>query len=370
MTPKNVDSLMEQFLKWMRSVDGGHKTARDGKQKVRQIVAVLKMASPDDNINALFNHKTVRDLWLTPYSGRDDIEPGTVKNYCGTLKLFFKFLMCEKPKEVVFSQEEAQSMIATTSNWQASFKGKAQIQHFRKQLKDLKKKLAPKDILAFDKSDYAVKTRGTIRRRKNAASPPSAREFTTARDFIITSLILGNAIRPGVIHGITLREFKDGGGGNGDHIVYVMDHKTKKTSGPRAVVFPSELYDLTIIYIHRIRNLLSDMGHKNDDKVFTSLTGNRMSSSLVNGQWTACFEKATGWCIPTNATIVRKSFVSYAHKNHGDTETKRNLANMMCHSEKTAASSYFLEDKAENVAKTFNFMKKAFKSSATITKRY
>ena len=40
---------------------------------------------------------------------------------------------------------------------------------------------------------------------------------------------------------------------------------------------------------------------------------------------------------------------------------KKDLSNMLCHSEKTAERSYFLEEKTKNVAKTFTEMKETMR---------
>ena len=82
------------------------------------------------------------------------------------------------------------------------------------------------------------------------------------------------------------------------------------------------------------------------DPVFVSWAGHPMPSDLVGDQFASFFQHATTCNLvkrqgrKLTATLVRKSFVS---KVHGEMpESKKDLANMMCHSEATASRSYFL----------------------------
>lgn len=51
-----------------------------------------------------------------------------------------------------------------------------------------------------------------------------------------------------------------------------------------------------------------------------------------------------------SATLVRKSAVSKVHECEPD--LKRDLANLMCHSEATAQKTYFLQEKTKKAGKT------------------
>jgi len=142
---------------------------------------------------------------------------------------------------------------------------------------------------------------------------------------------------------MTIEEFQDAVEDNGLYIVHVKEHKTA-TPGPRPVTFEKETYQLTKLFVKYIRNMLSGVGKHRNDKVFVSLSGKRMSSSLINDQWSAFFEKASGVVFRSKkrkvtATLVRKTFVSKGHTYHP--ESKRDLANTMCLSEKVANDTFF-----------------------------
>ena len=106
-----------------------------------------------------------------------------------------------------------------------------------------------------------------------------------------------------------------------------------------------------------IRNLLPGTGVSLSDPVFVSLAGWAMSSSLIGDQFASFFQRATVCNLveqqsrKITATLVRKSFVSKVHTE--TPEIKKDLANLMCHSEETASRSYFLQEKTKNVSKTY-----------------
>ena len=98
-----------------------------------------------------------------------------------------------------------------------------------------------------------------------------------------------------------------------------------------------------------IRNLLPGTGVSLSDPVFVSLAGWAMSSSLIGDQFASFFQRATVCNLveqqsrKITATLVRKSFVSKVHTE--TPEIKKDLTNLMCHSEETASRSYFCKKK-------------------------
>ena len=156
---------------------------------------------------------------------------------------------------------------------------------------------------------------------------------------------------------MTLKKFKNATISNeGVHMVSVKEHKTSSTSGHRVICFSKNLYKECLTYVE-MRNLLPDIGISPSDPVFVSWAGRSMSSSLIGDQFASFFQRATACNLverqsrKITATLVRKSFVSKVHTEIP--ELKKDLANVMCHSEETASRSYFLQEKAKNVSKTF-----------------
>ena len=112
-------------------------------------------------------------------------------------------------------------------------------------------------------------------------NPPMLKIHVYARGYIITSLILSNASRPGSIRNMTLSQFRAANiDKNGLCIVFVTNHKTAATSGPAVIVFTPELYHKCRIFVQKIRNHLAGVMISGESVVFLSWNGNKMSSAL------------------------------------------------------------------------------------------
>ena len=319
------------------------------------VVAIVKTISPTKfDINAIFNHCLVRNEWLSKI---DKIrQPGTIRNYLNSLKQFYEFILCDKPDGV--DTEDCHAMMARVSNWSSSYKDRVKKRKFEKQVEDIGKLLAPEELQEFDSSEVVHESQLAIKKALHTTVPPVAKTYILTRDYIISTLILSNASRPGAIRNMKLSQFRSATiDENGLYIVLVTDHKTAATSGPTAIVFTSQLYHECRIFIQKIRNMLVGVTKSGESCVFLSWNGNTMSSALIGDQFSSFFQKATTCNLEERrkrkmtTTLVRKSFVS---KVHGEKpELKKDLSNMMCHSENTARASYFLEEKKKNVSKTF-----------------
>ena len=366
MTPRSADVIMQNFKDWLMSVDGRHKNERSAQQCSRQVLHILKYISPGEfRIDALFDRISLRTDWLGIF---DKIrQAGTVRTYLNSMKRFFEYVLCDKPKDVPIAPEESHRMITCVTNWSSTYKKQVNIRKFEKQADDLAKLLTEEELHAFDNSELVDECRATLKKLRLTNKPPLLQAFTSCRDYIVASLILSNASRPGAIRNMTLKEFeRHKVSDDGVVLVSVKDHKTASTSGHRMVLFTKALYDECHQFV-AVRNMLHGIGTSSSDPVFVSWAGRPMSSALVGDQFASFFQRATTCNLverqgrKLTATLVRKSFVS---KVHGEMpELKKDLANMMCHSEATASRSYFLEEKAKNVLRTFGKMQESMRSS-------
>lgn len=367
LSPGWFDKIITKFVDWLRSVDGGHKKERSAKQRASQVASILKRISPDEFLlSELFNRQLIRDSWLTVV---DLIyEPGTIRTYLNSLRQFYDYLLCDKPSSCSATTQEICSMISITKNWSSGYKKKVKIRKFQKQLDDLPDLLKPEELHEYDHSNLVEESRLLIKKLSLKGRPPLLQQFTSCRDYILTSLILSNATRPGALQNMTLKEFENASlASTGSYTVYVMDHKTIATSGPAVIVFTKFLHGECAMYIKHIRNQLPGISTLPDDPLFISWTGRKMSSSLLGDQFSAYFKRATKTDLEQRAvrkltsTLVRKAFVSKVHSEKQ--EHKKDLANMMNHGPETAARSYFLESKSRNVAHTFKIMQQTMRST-------
>ena len=92
-----------------------------------------------------------------------------------------------------------------------------------------------------------------------------------------------------------------------------------------------------------------------EDNVFPYVTGQ------INSFW----GKAVGHTEDRpriSATMIRKTAVTKTHEVR--LEIKKDLTNLMCHSEVTARKTYFLQEKAKNVSETSRVLHNLLKSDA------
>lgn len=354
MTPKKVDSLIGKFESWMMSVDGCHTNNRSAGQRSRQVLLILKAISPDEfNVNLLFDRTSLRKDWLNSFT--INRKPGNARTYLNS--------------QIAKSTEDCHKICTIIQNWSASFKDKVNVRKFEKQVDDLNKLLSPEELLQFDNSDLLQECQSLLKFHKASPKLPLLKTFTSCRDFILTSLTLSNATRPGALQNMTLGEFHHAKLEDNVCMVYVMKHKTASTSGPVVLAFSTSLYNDCRVYIDKIRNKIPGVGVEPSDLVFISWSGRQMTSSMIGDQFNAFFQRATTKNLlernkrKLTATLVRKSFVSTVHSSVPG--LKRDLSNMMCHSEDTAAKSYFLQEKTKNVAQTFKRMHSAMRSSSS-----
>jgi len=74
---------------------------------------------------------------------------------------------------------------------------------------------------------------------------------------------------------------------------------------------------------------------------------------MVTAQLNSFWNKAVGKTEARNrfnATLVRKSCVTKVHNSNPN--LKNNLANLVCHSVKTASKTYYLQEKSKNASET------------------
>ena len=284
---------------------------------------------------------------------------GTVRVYLGTLVLFYEFVLCDKALDSSM-QNQCSPMIATVKNWSGSYKNKVRTRKYEKQVEDLANLLTKEDYQQFFNSKLVEEARALLNAAKVSQKYPGTKQFTICRDYIISTLILRNGSRPGAIRNMTLAEFKAGiSSEHGNWQVSVKDHKTKY-KGPAVLTFTNLEYDECAVYISRLRNGLPGIDESSSSPVFVSWYGKKMSSSLLGDQFASFFQRATEHNLIARrnrnitATLVRKTFVSKVHSEKPG--LKRDLANMLCHSEETAAREYFLQEKMKNVANTYEEM--------------
>ena len=354
ITPCKNYELIDNFKAWLQSVDGREKSERCAAQNSRQVLSIINAIQSENSIftfENIFNRQLVRDKWLTPL---DKLRrPGTIKSYLCSLKMFFKYLLCDRPTQIEFSDSACITIITIIENWLSSYRKKISIRKWRKQMEDLQKLIMPDELNKFDSSDVVVGSIKIINCSASSKDAVSFKNFTQSRDYLLTSLILNNGSRAGAIANMTLREFNMAIVESQGYVVSVLQHKTVSSAGPADLALTDDLYRLLNLYVHKIRNKLSGIDVRDTSKVFVSWTGKSMSSSMICDQLNSFWKEAVGKSVfrdRLTSTLVRKSCVSTVHEVCPSLKT--DLASLMKHSEKQASETYKLRNNIKVAALT------------------
>ncbi|XP_066925272.1 uncharacterized protein [Clytia hemisphaerica] len=344
-------SVFDEFKSWLQSPDGGGKKKRQAEQHASQTIVILKGSSEGSfEYKFLFDRKAIRDKWLNNFD--NNRAAGTVKSYLYSLRFFYKYIETDHPKSLVQFEHRCTEMKNIMDSWISHYRKKQKERQWVNELKQLEEMITAADLKAFDASSQVLESKAILKsaiRRENV----SMKAFVSARDYLLTSMCLDNASRTGALANMTLQEFKNGKIQDDTYIVNVVDHKTLDTSGPANIVLELNLYKESKYYLKYFRNSLEDIERKKTSPFFVSWNGNKMSSSMVTGQIKSYWGKSVGHTEkkPTfHGTKVRKYAVTKTYEEKP--EMKKDLAMLMLHTEKTAAKSYFLQEKNKNAAVT------------------
>lgn len=355
--PKEQD-VCKQFEKWLQTADGGRKDELNAFQCSRRIEMVVQYIDPENpSLKNLLDKQTLRDCWLTKFEKEG--QPGTVKSYLGALKQFYSFLQCESPRNINASEKTLGSLIAQMIQWSKSYHKLVKDRFWEKRMEDMAKLRKPEDIQKYSSSEVArtaVSILGQYQ-DKPQGTMSSQTEYTTVRDYLITSICIVNGSRSGALANMTVREFNNAQSLDNNFVIKVKKHKTFSTHGSVNLILTPTLHNWMKIYISKFRFPVANMTCKDGEPVFLTWSNRRMDSShignQINSSWGKVFGKegAVG-----GATAFRKAAVSVVHRD--DKGGREDMAGLMVHNKATADRYYLLEEKAAAAVKTSNYLSK------------
>ena len=362
---KRTEETLDQFFKWLTGIDGGRRQEKTAKQYVSQVRNIVKKVDPEyHRVSSLVSTRLVRDNWLDPLE--KSRRPGTCKSYLGSLFKFFRFVMVEKPSGMKVKFDAVRAAKEQVHEWMSSYNKPIARRMWEKKAEDIDRLITPEQIRAFDVSEPARTVVKLI--EKYSATPdenshPSQSEYTIVRDFFLTTLCINNAARAGPLANLTIGEYRNARQEGEQYVARVLNHKTLESHGPASLVISTNLYTWLAIFIRKMRYSLQGVSSTAEDRVFVSWTGKAMTSSMVSAQINSFWSKALGKDAERmSATLIRKTAVSAVHERKGS--MKKNLANLMTHSEKTADKYYNIQQKGKNDAKTVEQLRTVLRSNS------
>ena len=245
MTPRKNSSIFEDFRHWLVTPDGKRKPLRQSKQHERQVQAILQECTEGSfELKKLFDRKLLRNKSLNHFELHR--KAGTVKSYLHSLRLFYKFIICEEVEKDCVT--EYPSMIVVMENWLTVYRRKSKKDRWQKDLDDFNSLLESKDFIALGNSKLVTYCKKVLIDLKSSDQTPTFKQFTSVRDYLMIYLCIDNASRTGTVANMTCREFLKARFKNNTYQVAVFNHKTVGTSGPENIVFSPILHREACIY--------------------------------------------------------------------------------------------------------------------------
>ena len=196
-------------------------------------------------LKKLFDRKVLRNKWLNHFELRR--KAGTVKSYLHSLRLFYKFIICEEVEKDYVT--ECPRMIVVMENWLTVYRRKSEKDRWQKDLDDFNSLLESKDFIVLGNSKLVTYCKKVLIDLKSSDQTLTFKQFTSVRDYLMIYLCIDNASRTGTVANMTCREFLKARFKNNTYQVAVFNHKTVGTSGPANIVFSPILHREACIYL-------------------------------------------------------------------------------------------------------------------------
>ena len=371
----DMDTLTEEFLAdfygWLIDVDGGYRSTKMAQQYRSQVQSVIRRLKLDETVTKTANPKPpAMDLLMLP--GKDGVkllktwlsyavdkyQPGTVRSYLMSLRLFYKFLTQERKSDLPdVSLDTLNARRDYMMSWSAAQKKKVLRRKLEKHDEDFRKLLSSEKLRQVCHGNQhvnaikklavtSVETEGG----ENASRMLSDKSHCKVRDWLMTRLLIENS-GSGVAANMTVNEFKEAvyylgtEEDNARYRVDVKEHKIAGVYGAANVWIYDDLYILMDMYLRTVRSqfVTSD---SHTEVVFVSSNGLPLTSSQVSTcVWRTFQREGVQFKGKVSATIIRKSLATGMHVHMP--QERDHLAALSQHKKQTQEKYYRVLDKVK-----------------------
>ena len=284
-------------------------------------------------------------------------QPGTVRSYLMSLRLFYKFLSQERKSDLPdVSVETLNARRDYMTSWSAAQKKKVLKRKLEIRDEDFRKLLSSEklhQVCHGNQHVNAVKqlavTSEETQGGESASRMLSDKSHCEVRDWLMTRLLIDNSGRSGVAVNITVNEFNEAvfyPGTEEDNARYRVDVKEHKTAGIYGVAnvwIYDVLYLLIEMYMRTVRKqfVASD---SQVEKVFVSSNGLPLTSSQVSTcVWRTFQREGVELRGKISATTIWKSLATGMHVHMP--QERDHLAALAQHKTDTQEKYYRVHDK-------------------------
>ena len=365
--------ILTEFYEWLIDVDGGYRSEKMARQYKSQVRSVVRRLEQEETVaKEAPNSKPSVYLLVRPEKegvnllkkwlscAVEKYQPGTVRSYLMSLRLFYKFLTQERKSEMTdVSVDTLNARRDLMTSWSAAQKKKVLKRKLQKYDEDFNKLISSEQFYKVCHGEQrinAIKKLATSSQETNKGSDirriVNDKTHCEVRDWLITRLLIDNSGRSGVASGMKVSEFKAAlfyPGTEEDlarYRILVSDHKTAGVYGAAVVWVYDDLYNLMDMYLRTVRSQFVATAATEVEQYFISSYGMPLTSSQVSTSiWRAFQREGIFTEGRICATTIRKSLATgmHVHMPH----EKDHLAALAQHKTQTQARYYRVHDKVK-----------------------
>lgn len=366
-----TSTLLDEFYEYLIDVDGVYrsvKVAQQYKSQVQSIICTYKMKLTESDLKK-YEHEDLPSFHLLLIPGMTGVkflrswlsyvvvkyQPGTVRSYLMSLRLFYKFLSQEEVPLPNVTEDLLNARRDLMTSWSSAQKKKVLKRKLEKHDEDYRKLLSSENLhkvchgsLHVNAVKQLAATSTETNRGNITEKIISDKSHCEVRDWLMTCILIDNSGRSGVVANMTTGEFREAVFSNGKdddparYRVDVKDHKTAGVYGAAVVWIYDNLYVLIDMYVRAFRSQL--IPTDSEVQVFISSNGLSLTSSQVSYSEFRTFQRE-GVQVKGRicATTIRKSLATGMHTHMPG--QKDHLAALAQHKPQTQANYYRVHDK-------------------------
>ena len=198
--------------------------------------------------------------WAAPRLQTAKLSHGTVRNYILSLECFCQFLTTRRIAEKVneFTIQRVQDLQTHLPKGRKTVHRHGAVENTERFVKESEEALTPDDVKSLENSEHARQVVKNIVEIADG-NQVSKRQFTEIRDYLLTTLILHNGTRMGIVENCTVKQFQSAKKDTeGNYVVLVTNHKITRTFGPVRLTFTPSLYSYTAMYVQEMLPILAN----------------------------------------------------------------------------------------------------------------
>lgn len=358
-TVKNT--IIENYKVWLESIDSGGLTKATATRCLTFFQSLyeeedfgsLKRILDENKIRIYFEGKIHKNVW----------ERSSAGTYLYNMVTFYRYLTFSTFKTLyrnnknIFSmsyediKDQSTELKEKAKAWAKAFVNENNPDKEEKYINDMQNLLTKEDRKKIKYGSVAKEVEALMD-RKNLQEEEIVSKFLIVRNFVIGNIFARNAHRSVVLYNFTVKEFERHTEKDGLIFIHVKDHKTKKTQGLASVVIDVKFFEIMKFYF-TLRNMLLQLREKTSDHFFISRSGSPLDASTMNSSLQT-FLKSLDIRKHVTATTFRRG----AHSSVTDETKRRDMSNLLMHSEATGRIHYDRSDKEESRIRAYNELNK------------